>query len=232
MGQYVNRIRTEAGDLQINYEALANLPQSDKTLSKDGAFADAKATSDAIKQATIIVDNTLANEGQAADAKTVGTQFQNIEESISDINGEVAAVQITAGNALPKSGGNMSGNINMSGNKISGISDPVDNSDVVNKKYVVDYVDNKHFIATVTINASAWVGSVAPYTQEVSLDGILESDNPHYGVIYSGTKDNKISQKEAFSYVDELATANGKLTFTCLDDKPAVDLNIQLEVNR
>ena len=232
MGQYVNRIRTETGDLQINYEALANLPQSDKTLSKDGAFADAKATSDAIKKATILVDNTLANEGQAADAKIVGAQFQNIEDSISDINGEVAAVQITAGNALPKSGGDMSGNINMGGNKISGISDPVDNSDVVNKKYVVDYVDNKHFIATVTVNASAWVGYVAPYTQEVSLDGILESDNPNYCVIYSGTKDNKISQKEAFSYVDELATANGKLIFTCLDDKPAVDLNIQLEVNR
>ena len=237
MDRYVNRIRTESGDLQINYEALANLPQSDKTLSKDGGFADAKATSDAIKNATI-TDGTLTIDGRSADAKAVGDKFQSVESSISSINNDISDVRVTADNAFPKSGGdisgdiNMGGNINMSGNKISGIGDPVDDLDVVNKKYVIDYIDSKHFIVTVILNASNWMNSVAPYTQEIGLENILESDNPHYCVIYSGTNDNKISQKEAFSCIDELITSNGKLMFTCLDDKPMVDLNIQLEVNR
>lgn len=43
MEDYIKKIRTITGDKQIDYTALANLPISDKTLSKDGAFADAAA---------------------------------------------------------------------------------------------------------------------------------------------------------------------------------------------
>jgi hypothetical protein len=50
MADYVTKIRTEAGDKQIDYEALANLPQSDATLTKSGEFADAKSVGDALKQ--------------------------------------------------------------------------------------------------------------------------------------------------------------------------------------
>ena len=48
MAQYITRIRTASGDLQIDYNALANLPKSDDTLTNSGSFADAKATGDAI----------------------------------------------------------------------------------------------------------------------------------------------------------------------------------------
>jgi len=44
MAEYINKIRTESGDLRINYQALANLPQSDRTLSTAGSFADAQVT--------------------------------------------------------------------------------------------------------------------------------------------------------------------------------------------
>ena len=36
--------------MQIDYNALANLPQSDKTLTKSGNFADAKAVGDKLNQ--------------------------------------------------------------------------------------------------------------------------------------------------------------------------------------
>lgn len=228
MAQLITRIRTESGDLQIDYDALANLPQSDKTLSKDGGFADAKATSEAIKNATVGIDGTLENQGQAADAKAVGTKFNTIENAITEINSAVSTAQGTADNALSKTGGDMSGNINMGEKNITNLAAPTNDNDAVNKKYV----DEKYFSETVTLTASKWVGSVAPYTQVVSLDGILDTDNPHYCVVYSGITENKLAQKEAFALIDELVTSNGSLTFTCLEEKPTVDLDIQLEVNR
>lgn len=48
MADYITRIRTESGDLPVDYNALANLPQSDATLTKSGRFADAKAVGDKI----------------------------------------------------------------------------------------------------------------------------------------------------------------------------------------
>lgn len=51
MSQYITKIRTESGDLLIDYNALANLPESDTTLSEAGKFADAKSTGDAINNA-------------------------------------------------------------------------------------------------------------------------------------------------------------------------------------
>lgn len=48
MPKFVTRIRTSDGDLPVDYNALANLPESDATLSNSGSFADAKATGDAI----------------------------------------------------------------------------------------------------------------------------------------------------------------------------------------
>lgn len=50
MADYIKRIRTESGDLQIDYAALANLPQSDTTLTKSGSFADAKIVGNKIKE--------------------------------------------------------------------------------------------------------------------------------------------------------------------------------------
>lgn len=59
MGQLIQKIRTEAGDLQIDYAALANLPESDATLSQAGAFADAKMTGDKIQDVNTKIDNIM-----------------------------------------------------------------------------------------------------------------------------------------------------------------------------
>lgn len=90
------------------------------------------------------------------------------------------------------------------------------------------YTDSKHINAQVTLYASQW-SSTAPYTQTVNVTGILSTDRPHYGVIYSS---NKEAEKESFAMVDDLDTANGSVTFSCFTDKPTVNLTIQLEVNR
>lgn len=130
--------------------------------------------------------------------------------------------------ALPKTGGAMTGAIAMGGSRVTGLGTPTDAGDASTK----GYVDGKHFLATVSLPAAGWAGDAAPYTQTVAVPGILETDTPHYGVVYSGTTEEKASRKEGFSLVDDLDTAAGSVTFTCFEEKPEVDLTVQLEVNR
>ena len=146
-----------------------------------------------------------------------------------DAVGTLAAEGKTlAEKALPKTGGAMTGPIAMGGSRVTGLGTPTDAGDASTK----GYVDGKHFLATVSLPAADWVGDAAPYTQTVAVPGMLETDTPHYGVVYSGTTEEKASQKEGFSLVDDLDTAAGSVTFTCFEEKPAVDLTVQLEVNR
>lgn len=129
---------------------------------------------------------------------------------------------------LPKTGGTMSGTIAMGGRNITGLGTPTATTDAANKAYV----DGKRQLFTVSVPASKWSASAGAYTQGITVTGILATDTPHYGVVLSGTTANKLAQKEAFALIDDLTTANSVITLTCLEDKPTIDLTIQLEVNR
>ena len=133
-----------------------------------------------------------------------------------------------AGRALPKAGGIMTGPIDMGGNRVRGLGTPTDAGDGATKAYV----DGKRFLATVSLPAASWAGNGAAYTQTVAVPGILETDRPHYGVVYSGTAEEKTAQKEGFALVDDLDTDLNSVMFTCLEEKPEADLTVQLEVNR
>ncbi len=89
MNDYIKRIRTETGDKQIDYTALANLPVSDKTLSVSGKFADAKETGDRIEgireYLSAMVRPTTWNEivktietGLHRNMYAIGDKFTNI----------------------------------------------------------------------------------------------------------------------------------------------------------
>ena len=84
---------------------------------------------------------------------------------------------------------------------------------------------------TLTLSANGWSSST-PYTQTVAVEGILGTDTPHYSVVYSADTETALAQKEAFAMVDDLDTTDGSVKFTCFEEKPEVDLTIQLEVNR
>ena len=149
--------------------------------------------------------------------------------------------------SLAIKGGIMKGALDMANNILKGIPAPTEDDHATNKKYV-DYVSNKAktdseeasreyansltFTKTDTLDATKWVGDKAPYTQSIEIEGIEEKDEPHYGPVYSGDLDTKLSQKEAFAMVDRLNTANGSVTFTCLEDKPEVNVTVQMEVHR
>lgn len=99
--------------------------------------------------------------------------------------------------------------------------------------YIKEYVNASHFSPdNVTLPVSSWEGEAPPYAQTVAVEGILHTDNPHYGVVYSADQETRLAEKEAFALVDRLETKDGSVIFTCFEEKPGVDLVIQMEVNR
>ena len=123
------------------------------------------------------------------------------------------AIDEVAAAALMKSGGTMEGALN--------VLEPVEPQEAASK----GYVDAKHLHGTVELKAAAWSG----WAQTVAVEGILESDWPHYGIVYGADRE---AEKEAFALVDELETQDGKFIFRCFEDVPGVALTIQWEVNR
>lgn len=149
--------------------------------------------------------------------------------------------------SLKLKGGIMKGTLDMAKNILKGIPTPTENDHATNKEYVdywanktltdgtktaKDYADSLTFHRKITLTAAGWSGDKVPYTQTVDVEGISKDDEPHYGPVYDANYDTRQKQKDAFNEVSDLETADGSVTFTCDEDKPLVDLQIQLEVNR
>lgn len=73
---YVTKVRTKNGDKQIDYTALANLPEPDATLTKAGSFADSKAVGDALNKKANSTDLATLEGDLSAD-------IINVQNSIS-----------------------------------------------------------------------------------------------------------------------------------------------------
>ena len=153
------------------------------------------------------------------------------DAAIAKAQAAAESAQKAAGAALPKSGGTMTGAIDMGGKGLTNLPEPQADTDPATFGSLKRYVNEKYLSAQLTLTASGW-SDAAPYTQTVSVVGILATDRPHYGVVYAAGLETALAQKEAFALVDDLDTAAGSVTFTCFEDKPGVDLIIQLEVNR
>lgn len=84
----------------------------------------------------------------------------------------------------------------------------------------------------VSLPASGWSDS-APYSQVVSVSGILASDTPFVDLNMSNaTTDTAADMQEAFAMIGRIVTADGKITAYCYDSKPAADLPLRLMVVR
>lgn len=57
MAESILKIHTQNGDVPVGYPGLADKPIADKTLSKEGAFADSKAVGDRFKEAKTETDS-------------------------------------------------------------------------------------------------------------------------------------------------------------------------------
>lgn len=80
--------------------------------------------------------------------------------------------------------------------------------------------------------SSGWVGDAAPYTQTISIDGVLDTDVPIVDIVQSGDTENAKAELEAWGHVSRIDTSHNAITATCYSNKPSVDLNIHMEVLR
>lgn len=77
---------------------------------------------------------------------------------------------------------------------------------------------------TAVIPASGWSDS-APYTQTVSVSGMIEDGLPLYDLkIFNAT------ELEEFAKITKLTTAVNQITVVAQEDKPLADINLRIEV--
>lgn len=130
-----------------------------------------------------------------------------------------------AGDAMPRSGGTMKGDINMDGHRIAKIPAPTEGTDAANK----EYVDGKTQFVTANLSVAGWSAS-APYSQQVIVAGVMPEKPPHVSPVY--TADNAAALMEACACITYATAGTDLITFVCLNDKPQVDIPIQVEVHR
>lgn len=153
-------------------------------------------------------------------ADIIGAAAGKAQQAADSAKQTADSAKQTAEAALARAGGDMTGPVT--------VPEPTEINHPATKGYVDSRIDTAHMAAQVTLPASGW-SEGAPYTQVIVLPGILPTDRPHFGVVYT---ENWEAEKEAFALVDELDTADGSVTFTCFGEKPSSNLTIQLEVNR
>ena len=77
-----------------------------------------------------------------------------------------------------------------------------------------------------TLLASAWVGVDAPYTQELSVEGLSETQNGTISVAHNATADQREIAREAMLSV--IGQADGKLTIAADGEMPEFDIPVYI----
>ncbi len=86
----------------------------------------------------------------------------------------------------------------------------------------------------ITLLSSGWVSSDGMYTQRVLVGSVLGDDNESVKSwpVYSGVKATDEALRDAAAMVTYAKTSAGAVTFTCLEEAPAVDIPVIVEVSR
>ena len=84
---------------------------------------------------------------------------------------------------------------------------------------------------TTVITADGWTGEAAPYTNTVTVNGLLAADTPIVDMIPSETYETAEAETEAYANIYRMVTADNQLT-AYATEKPTVDISIQIKAVR
>ena len=127
-----------------------------------------------------------------------------------------------------------------SANEIS-ISDPAGNYDASNveaalaeeaaaRKAVAAAKADKSRVVQGTLLASSWVGTAAPYTQKVYIDGITASTNAVAEPEHKSDLSEELAVLKAAARISYYRQGDGFVEAVCAKEKPEIDLIINLLV--
>ena len=86
-------------------------------------------------------------------------------------------------------------------------------------------------LARTAVLSTDWTGT-GPYTQTLPLTGLVSTDTPHVGPVCDENKELALKQLESWNKVSFARAGEGKIFFTCLEEKPDTAVPIQIEVVR
>lgn len=91
-------------------------------------------------------------------------------------------------------------------------------------------IEDARRIDDITLTVSGWIGSAAPYTQTVAVDGIKTEDVPDIGVIYPAgcTRAQQKAINKAVGYIYDLETQDGSVIVRSTL-KPVTDITLGLK---
>ena len=97
-----------------------------------------------------------------------------------------------------------------------------------------NYIDGKHKIFTGTLDSTSWIKYGGFHIYQLSIDGILVSDNPHITPRYTMDMSAETIRTivEEWSKIATAFSTDGNINFVCTDEAPSVSITIQIEVNR
>lgn len=118
----------------------------------------------------------------------------------------------------------------MNSHQIKVLGAPTDSADAATKGYVDTALSNAKTVAkTATLTAAGWSTS-APYTQSVTVSGLTDTKRAMAYPVYGSNTNINLALKEACGMVNFASRSGSTLTFTCLEDKPTVNIPITVEV--
>lgn len=159
------------------------------------------------------------------------SDFIRNKPDLSGIEQDMQELRQLAAGALSAAGGTMSGDIGMGGFRVTGLGLPQEAADAATKAYVDEAVQVARYLQ-ILLAADGWTQENGIFTQRIYWEGITGEDRPHYGVLYTGSRETDLALKEAFALVDDLETGENSLLFSCFEEAPSVDIPVQLELLR
>ena len=133
--------------------------------------------------------------------------------------------------------------MDMSGNAINNLANPLNSGDAANKGYVdggiadaKKYADDKHFELTATIPVSGWFAIAnSAYENNLDVAGVLGSDKVEVDVRMDDTSwegiANNILLEEEFAKIYHIPVGDGRL-YIRARELPTIDIPIKIKVVR
>lgn len=84
---------------------------------------------------------------------------------------------------------------------------------------------------TVTVPVTGWTGDEAPYTMQITVNGILPTDKPFVDVAQTGVWESDVAVREAWNCVTQITTSADTITLIA-EDIPATEFTLNLRCFR